>query len=137
MTKLLDIQKAITKMLAKHFRDFDIIVDEQAEDVKIPTFFVSVRPIITNNGLHYQTKKVNIDITYVNEEDNHEENLEITDKLQELLYLDFKVGNKTLLINNLVFSEPSFLICSFTVEFTEITLPNKDVVKMEELFYKE
>ena len=134
MTKLLDIQKAITKMLAKHFRDFDIIVDEQAEDVKIPTFFVSVRP---NNGLHYQTKKVNIDITYVNEEDNHEENLEITDKLQELLYLDFKVGNKTLLINNLVFSEPSFLICSFTVEFTEITLPNKDVVKMEELFYKE
>ena len=137
MTKLLDIQKAITKMLAKHFRDFDIIVDEQAEDVKVPTFFVSVRPIITNNGLHYQTKKVNIDITYVNEEDNHEENLEITDKLQELLYLDFKVGNKTLLINNLVFSEPSFLICSFTVEFTEITLPNKDGVKMEELFYKE
>ena len=137
MTKLLDIQKAITKMLAKHFRDFDIIVDEQAEDVKIPTFFVSVRPIITNNGLHYHTKKVNIDITYVNEENNHEENLEITDKLQELLYLDFKVGNKTLLINNLVFSEPSFLICSFTVEFTEITLPNKDGVKMEELFYKE
>ena len=137
MTKLLDIQKAITKMLAKHFRDFDIIVDEQAEDVKIPTFFVSVRPIITNNGLHYQTKKVNIDITYVNEEDNHEENLEITDKLQELLYLDFKVGNKTLLINNLVFSEPSFLICSFTVEFTEITLPNEDGVKMEELFYRE
>ena len=137
MTKLLDIQKAITKMLAKHFRDFDIIVDEQAEDVQVPTFFVSVRPVITNNGLHYKTKKVNIDITYVNEEDNHEENLEITDKLQELLYLDFKVGNRTLLINNLIFSEPSFLICSFTVEFTEITLPSEDGVKMEELFYKE
>ena len=137
MTKLLDIQKAITKMLAKHFRDFDIIVDEQAEDVQVPTFFVSVRPVITKNGLHYKTKKVNIDITYVNEEDNHEENLEITDKLQELLYLDFKVGNRTLLINNLIFSEPSFLICSFTVEFTEITLPSEDGVKMEELFYKE
>ena len=134
MIKLLDIQNALTKLLNKHYPNYDIIKDEQMANIECPTLFVNVRPVITINHKNSRTKTVNVDITYVEKEDNHNNNLIIIDELENIFTIaSLKVDDTYLIINNLSFSEPSFLICSFTVEFSNSNEEIKPNIKMEEL----
>ena len=132
---LVDIQKAITKLLHDNFPTYKIVLDQQRDVVK-PTFFVSVRKINTDNALFYKDKLVNVTITYVNKEYNHVENNVINDKLDDLFTCTLQVDNDYLTINNLDFSEPDALICSFTLKFRETITDKNEYKKMEELVQK-
>ena len=133
---LVDIQKAITKLLHDNFPTYKINLKQMCDVVK-PTFFVSVRKINTDNALFYKDKLVNVTITYVNKEYNHVENNVINDKLDDLFTCTLRVGNDYLTVDNLDFSEPDALVCSFTLKFRE-TIPrdNNNINKMEELVQK-
>ena len=130
---LVDIQNSITELLHENFPEFKIVLEQQCDVVK-PTFFVNIRKINTDNTLFYKDKTVNVTITYVNKEYNHVENNYINDKLDDLFTCTLKVNNDYLTINNLDFSEPDALICSFTLRFRE-TIPKDDnnINKMERL----
>ena len=135
--KLSDIQKTITKLLHTNFPDYKIVLEQQC-DVSKPTFFVLVRKLNTENYRNYKDKLVSVTITYVNKEYNHVENNEINDKLDDLFKLTLKVDNNYLRIDNLSFNEPDALICSFALQFNEPIEDEKlNIVKMEELFYRE
>ena len=135
--KLSDIQKSITMLLHDKFPTYKIVLDQQC-DVTKPTFFVSVRKLNTENYRTYKNKTVNVSITYVNKEYNHVENNEVNDKLDDLFRLTLQVNDDFLRIDNLDFSEPDALICTFTLEFNEpIEEEQLNTVKMEELFYGE
>ena len=132
---LVDIQKAITKLLHDNFPTYKIALNQQCDVVK-PTFFVSIRKINTDNALFYKDKSVNVAITYVNKEYNHVENNAINDKLDDLFTCTLQVGNDYLTINNLDFSEPDALICSFTLKFRETIPGDENTKKMKELVQK-
>ena len=132
---LVDIQDAITKLLHDNFPTYKIVLDQQCDVVK-PTFFVSIRKINTDNALFYKDKLVNVAITYVNKEYNHVENNAINDKLDDLFTCTLQVGNDYLTINNLDFSEPDALICSFTLKFRETITDKNEYKKMEELAFR-
>ena len=135
--KLSDIQKTITKLLHTNFPDYKIVLEQQC-DVYKPTFFVSVRKLNTENYRTYKNKTVNVSITYVNKEYNHVENNDVNDKLDDLFKLTLQVNDNFLRVDNLDFSEPDALICTFTLEFNEpIEDEQLNTVKMEELFYRE
>ena len=132
---LVDIQKAITKLLHDNFPTYKIVLDQQCDVVK-PTFFVSVRKINTDNALFYKDKLVNVTITYVNKEYDHVENNVINDKLDDLFTCTLKIGKDYLTISNLDFSEPDALVCSFTLKFRETIADKNEYKKMEELVQK-
>ena len=132
---LVDIQKAITKLLHDNFPTYKIVLDQQCDVVK-PTFFISIRKISTDNALFYKDKLVNVAITYVNKEYNHVENNVINDKLDDLFTCTLQVDNDYLTINNLDFSEPDALICSFTLKFRETITDKNEYKKMKELVQK-
>lgn len=140
MIKLRDIQNSLTKLLSscEEFEDYDIITEGQSEDVNCPTFFISIRPISTNSQMKYKEKVINVDITYVNKEDNHEENIDMVDELQTIFNFKLDVNGSLLEIGNLSFSEPSFLICSFTLRFYDHDEINKtEYEKMQELILRD
>ena len=132
---LVDIQKAITKLLHDNFPTYKINLKQMCDVVK-PTFFVSVRKINTDNALFYKDKLVNVTITYVNKEYNHVENNVINDKLDDLFTCTLQVGKDYLTINNLDFSEPDALICSFSLSFRETITDKNEYKKMKELVQK-
>ena len=135
--KLSDIQKSITTLLHDNFPTYKINLKQMC-DVTKPTFFVSIRKLNTENYRTYKNKTVNVSITYVNKEYNHVENNEINDKLDDLFKLTLQVNGNFLRVDNLDFSEPDALICTFTLEFNEpIEEEQLNTVKMEELFYRE
>ena len=131
---LVDIQNSITELLHENFPTYKIVLNQQCDVIK-PTFFISIRKINTDNALFHKDKTVNVTITYVNKEYNHVENNDINDKLDDLFTCTLQVSNDYLTINNLDFSEPDALICSFTLRFRE-TIPkdeNKNISKIERL----
>ena len=135
--KLSDIQRAITKLLHDNFPAYKISLKQMCDVVK-PTFFVSIRKLSTDNYRTYKNKTVNVSITYVNKEYNHAENNDVNDKLDDLFKLTLQVNDDFLRVDNLDFSEPDALICTFTLEFNEpIEDEQLNTVKMEELFYRE
>ena len=135
--KLSYIQKSITILLHEKFPTYKIVLDQQC-DVTKPTFFVSIRKLNTDNYRTYKNKTVNVSITYVNKEYDHVENNDVNDKLDNLFKLTLEVNGNFLRVDNLDFSEPDALICTFTLEFNEpIEEEQSNTVKMEELFYRE
>lgn len=117
--KLLDIQKAITKLLKSNFTiGYKILIDNNKSDIKVPTFFVDVRPVKSYNYIYDKNKLVNVTITYTNKINKHEENLEIADKLEEIFNINLSVLDKFLTIQDLNFSETDDLLkCNFTLDY--------------------
>ena len=136
--QLLDLQKAISKLLYKNFPDSEIIADEQVADVENPTFFISMRPIkSTTINTYNKDRVVNVDIYYVQKENEHRKNLEIADKLDDIFTINLKVNDDEYLdLGEISFSEPDFLICSFTLRFRETIPKDEKANKMEGLVQK-
>ena len=107
-------------------------------DATKATVFVGIRKWNTENYRTYKNKTVNVSITYVNKEYNHVENNDVNDKLDDLFKLTLQVNDNFLRVDNLDFSEPDALICTFTLEFNEPIEEEQLITdKMEELFYRE
>lgn len=137
--KLTDIQNSITKLLHSNFPTYKILVDNNKEDIKAPTFFVNVRPVKTENYMVYKNRLINVTITYVNKVFKHEENLDVADSLVGIFNLILDVLDRHLLIKDLTINETDELLnCSFTLDFyegnrTSIVIDEENTELMQEL----
>lgn len=134
MTRIKDIQDAITLLLHNKFPEYKIIL-EQYSEVTCPSLFVLVRKYDTKNYLNYQRKRIMVAITYTDTEINVEECNEVNDKLDELFGLTLQVKDRFFHIEEKSFYLKDFVQLRFYIEFND-TYPyadedNKD--KIEEV----
>lgn len=140
--KLSDIQKAITKKLDTNFPDYKILVDNNKKDIEKPSFKVQVRPIKSYNYKIYKERLVNVTVTYMNKSFSHEENLDVTDELEEVFNLTLDVLDRHLLISDLTFNETNDLLnCTFSLSFNDdnrtfIVIEDEGKDLMQELIFK-
>ena len=62
--------------------------------------------------------------------------MEIQDSLESIFSSYLDVGKRHLTIDSLTFNEPSFLICSFNLEFNDELEDSKTYEKMQEINLK-
>ena len=113
-----DIQNWICKKLSENFTDAEIVVERNDEEIIKNSFYVSLRPLRSNNFSEcIQNKLVNVDIYYFNENNTHLENLEVGDKL-ETIFKSVKVNKNVLGISDVTSKEvDGVLIVSFTLDY--------------------
>lgn len=84
MVKYVDILLATTKILKKNFPKYNIYIDENQKQITIPSFYVKLMPLKTEEVLSDKRMKLlNIYITYVNKTHYQEEQLDVMDELIE------------------------------------------------------
>ena len=84
MVKYVDILLATTKILKKNFPKYNIYIDENKKQITIPSFYVKLMPLKTEEVLSDKRMKLlNIYITYVNKTHYQEEQLDVMDELIE------------------------------------------------------
>lgn len=132
----IDIQNWICKKLYENFTDAEIVVERNDEEIIKNSFYVSLRPLRSNNFSNViQNKLVNVDIYYFNKSNTHLENLEMTDKL-ETIFKSVKVNKDVFTISDITSKEvEGVLIVSFTLDYY---LETKELnnLKMGELNFK-
>ena len=118
MINLIDIQNAITLRLKNKFPEYIIYVEENKKEIETPSFFVEVRPLLTDQFTKYKKKLINIDIMYFSKDENKRENLIMSELLEELFYLILRVKERRLHIKNINIKEvKDILHCSFSLDF--------------------
>ena len=84
MVKYVDILLSTTKILKKNFPKYNIYIDENKKQITIPSFYVKLMPLKTEEVLSDKRMKLlNIYITYVNKTHYQEEQLDVMDELIE------------------------------------------------------
>jgi len=121
---------------------YKIFIEENKEEIKVPTFFVSVTPLTSDSYLRYNQKLTNIVITYVDRVIIQEELLDIQDKLDELFDMYLDVGKRKIVFDKKKFNVTNdFLTMTLTLKYLDdkTSLPDADKYTdlMEELIEKE
>lgn len=150
MINLLDILRVISRILYTQFgNEYYIYTEEVKKEIKRPSFFIDVMPVLTENYVDYKDKLINIDIMYFSKNETNEENLSMIDNLEQLFKSVLQVKSETIPIKALNFKvADDILHCSFTLDFTdfyeliEINTENEPIYVMpsdidEVLDYKE
>jgi hypothetical protein len=85
-TNYVDILLYTAKMLKTNFPDYNIYVDNNEQEIIVPSFFVQVIPIQTTEGFDMmRNKMVNLSIEYVNRSSHNQDKLQVIDNLDELI----------------------------------------------------
>jgi hypothetical protein len=81
-----DILYQTAKMLKTNFPNYNIYIDENEQEITVPSFFLQVNPIQIQEGFDlFKYKTVNLFIEYVDRTALSEKKLQIIDDLQELI----------------------------------------------------
>jgi hypothetical protein len=120
MITLIDIQNSIGKKLDSKFSDYYIYTEDVKNGKKTPSFFINTMPVITDNFISYKEKLINIDIMYFSENETNEENLNMTNMLEDLFrnYLELKDRIITILSLNFRVID-NILHCNFSLNFKD------------------
>lgn len=128
MIKVIDIQNHITKKLKDEFPSYEIRVEDNKEVISTPAFYVSVRPLLTTGVMKYKNKLVNVNIQYLSKKNTHQENLIMSEILEDLFNLTLQVYDRNLYIKDLSISElDKVLNLGFTLDYNvgkEIVVTN-------------
>ena len=85
-TNYVDILYWTAKMLKTRYPNYNIYVDDNEQDVAIPSFFIEVVPTDTTEGFDgFRYKMVNLIIEYVDRTARKEKKLQMADDLSELI----------------------------------------------------
>jgi hypothetical protein len=85
-TNYTDILLWTAKMLKTNFPNNNIYVDENEQDVAVPSFFIEVVPMSTKEMFDYiKLKTVNLIIEYVDRTARKEKKLQMIDDLSDLI----------------------------------------------------
>lgn len=141
MIKDNDILYAFTNTLKKKFNYNNSIKDNE-EEVKEPSFFVSLSHLTSESYLRWNEKLINVRIIYTDKVVDIEQLLDMQNELDELFDMYIKVGS-----TNLVFSQKKFdrnndfLTMTITIKYfdgkTNIPNSEKASAKMEILNYRD
>ena len=85
-TNYVDILLWTAKTLKANFPNYNIYVDEDEQEIIVPSFFIQVIPMKTTEGFDsFRNKMVNLIIQYVDRTARKEKKLQIIDDLDELI----------------------------------------------------
>lgn len=104
MLTLIDINKAINRVLKENIPSVKIYDKESVEGFKKPTFFTTVIPLSTEHDtVNYTSNKVMVVINYFNGKDKQKEvdNLKMHSKLLEVFGISIKVLDRSITLRNI------------------------------------
>lgn len=83
---------SVTKTLKDNFPKNNILIDDNEEEIKVPTFHVKVSPLKSKNQFNWRNKLLNIHISFIEKVKKQESSLKMMDSLAELfdenIYID-------------------------------------------------
>lgn len=125
MITFTDIQKAISRKLYDRFgSEYYNYTEEVKKDLKRPSFFIDVMPVVTENYVDYKDKLINIDIMYFSKDETNEENLYMINEMEQIFGSVLQVQDRIITIKALNFKTvDDILHCSFTLDFTDYDEP--------------
>lgn len=143
MIKDKDILYAFTEALNKRF-NYKNHISENKQEVEVPSFFISLRPLTNDSYLRWSEKSINVSITYTNKVTAQEELLDIKSELDELFDMYIKVGTTCLVFKKKTFKKSEnddFLTLNITIDYldgkTSIPPSEQSTMKMENLYYRD
>lgn len=75
---------SVTKTLKDNFPKNNILIDDNEEEIKVPTFHVKVSPLKSKNQFNWRNKLLNIHISFIEKVKKQESSLRMMDSLTEL-----------------------------------------------------
>ena len=87
---------SITKTLKDNFPKNNILIDDNEEEIKIPTFTVKISPLKSTNQFNWRKKLLNIHISFVEKVKKQESSLKMIDSLTELFDENIYVNSRAL-----------------------------------------
>jgi hypothetical protein len=137
MIKNIELLYSVTLPLKNTF-GYKVFTEENKEEIKVPTFFVSATPLTSDSYLRYNQKLTNIVITYVDRVIIQEELLDIQDKLDELFDMYLDVGKRKIVFDKKKFNITNdFLTMTLTLNYlddkTSLPKSEQSSAKMGEL----
>ena len=118
-----------TCSLLKNKFNYKILIKNNESEIKEPTFFVNVTPLISDSYFRYNKKLTNIVITYVNRVILQEELLNIQDSLNDLFDMYLEVENLKIIFDNKKFNiTKDFMTLTLTLNYldTKTNTPDGD-----------
>ncbi|SKA99346.1 hypothetical protein SAMN05443428_13517 [Caloramator quimbayensis] len=136
MITLTDIQRAISRKLYGEFgSEYYIYTEEVKKELKRPSFFIDVIPVLTENFVDYKDKLINIDIMYFSKNETNEENLRAINIFEQIFNSVLEVQGNTISIKALNYKVvDNILHCSFTLDFTDNEEPIEINTQSEPLY---
>lgn len=141
MIKYVELLYNTTVLLKKTF-GYKISIKKNEQEVKNPTFFVSVTPLTTDPYLRYNEKLVNISITFTDKVVTEEQLLDMQDQLNELFDIYLDIGSRKLVFGKKKFNKADeFVTLILTLNYLDdkTTIPDQEKYTklMEELIYRD
>lgn len=141
MIKDKDILYAFTAALKEKFK-YKNYIQENEQEVKEPSFFVSLSHLTSESYLRWTEKSINVRIIYTDLVTDIEQLLDMQNELDELFDMYIKVGTKCLTFNKKIFDRNNgFLTMTITIKYldskTNIPDADKSTKKMEILNYRD
>jgi hypothetical protein len=87
---------SVCKTLKDKFPSNNILIDENEEEIKVPTFSVEISPLKSNTEFSRRKKLVNIYISFVEKKKTQESSLKMIDELIELFDENIYVNSRAL-----------------------------------------
>lgn len=84
MIENVELLYSITKKLKDNFPKNNILIDDNEEEIKVPTFHVKVSPLKSKNQFNWRNKLLNIHISFIEKVKKQESSLKMVDDLTEL-----------------------------------------------------
>lgn len=75
---------SITKKLKDNFPQNNILIDDNEEEIKVPTFSVKISPLKSTNQFNWRKKLLNIHISFIEKVKKQESSLKMVDDLTEV-----------------------------------------------------
>lgn len=90
---------SVTKTLKDKFPKNNILIDDNEEEIKVPTFSVKISPLKFTNEFNWRKKLLNIHISFVEKVKKQESSLKMIDDLTELFDSNIYVNLRALPIS--------------------------------------
>ncbi len=136
MIKDTDILKAISKILNTKF-GYGIFIGENVQEVKEPSFFISISPLTSDTFKEFNQKVRNAYVIYTNYGVQMEELLDIGNQLDELFGMSLKVEDMVLPIKAKKFNrQEDFITMTLTIDFKDSKETTETAKLMENLNLK-
>lgn len=135
-----DISEAVGKILEKHFEGCEVYSDETQEGFDYPAFFIEIMSRTAIESKNLKLKRVTIVITYLPKVYTALDNMNASDKIENMLGLFITVKNRKLKIQDIYFEKTGenkeILQAYIKLEYYEAIEHEETHEKMKELIYR-
>lgn len=135
-----DISEAVGKILEKNFEDCEVYSDETQEGFDYPAFFVEIISRTENESKNLKLKRVTIVISYLPKVYTALDNMNVSDKIENVFGLFIPVENRKLKIQDIYFEKTGenkeILQAYIKFEYYEAIEREETHEKIKEIVYR-